>query len=232
MIKQGFLGQLFDVTGLAILSAAPEVAEGGTVQLGVRQTLDDETFFGVNPIAVAWSPAVSPIASIDPAGLATAENVFQDFPGLVEGMFGGFTASLEILVRNTIEDDFGTYAGDGIADDWQVQFFGLDNPDAAPEVDFSGNGQTNLFKFIAGLNPLDPNSRFDVELVASPQPTLVFQPTRAGRNYRVLFTESLNNPAWQPLDDTTMSEAGEVRAVMDLSAPGAQRFYRVEITRP
>ena len=46
---------------------------------------------------------------------------------------------------DTIADNFGTYAGDGLGDDWQVQYFGLSNPNAAPllDPDFDGHNNRN-----------------------------------------------------------------------------------------
>jgi len=52
-----------------------------------------------------------------------------------------------------------------------VQFFGQPpNLLAAPGVDVSGTGQTNLFKYAAGLDPLDPNSRFTLTIAPVPDP--------------------------------------------------------------
>jgi len=54
-------------------------------------------------------------------------------------------------VFDTIPDNFRSYAGDGLLDGWQVQYFGQNNPKAGPSVDATGTGQTNLFKCVAGL---------------------------------------------------------------------------------
>ena len=61
---------------------------------------------------------------------------------------------------DNIPDNFGSYAGDGLGDDWQVQYFGQNNPNAGPLRDPNGDGQTNAFEDTAGLVPNDPNSRF------------------------------------------------------------------------
>ena len=77
-------------------------------------------------------------------------------------IYAGNTGTLALSVLNVNTDDLPGYLGDGIDDAWQVQYFGLNNPQAAPTVDADGTGQTNFFKHIAGLNPLDPNSRFSL----------------------------------------------------------------------
>ena len=92
-------------------------------------------------------------------------------------------------MRNVKTDDLPGYLGDGIDDVWQVQYFGLNNPQAAPTVDADGTGQTNFLKYIAGLNRLDPNSRFT--LTAQPvagrpgRKNLIFSPRLTDRTYMV-----------------------------------------------
>ena len=50
---------------------------------------------------------------------------------------------------------------------WQVQYFGsTNNPNAAPTADADGTGQNNLFKFLAGLDPTNPASIFQITAVS------------------------------------------------------------------
>jgi hypothetical protein len=162
--------------------------------------------------------------------------VYQDTPATVEGTFGGFIGTLNLTVLNVNADDFGAYAGDGIGDDWQVQFFGFDNPEAAPAFDPDGDGETNAFEYTAGLVPTDPNSVFRLRLEAVPgQPALrriIFSPRLDGRAYVVESSPVPDDGAWQPLGDSTESDNGAERTVTDLDATGATKFYRVEITQP
>ena len=237
VLKSGYLGQIYDVTGLAITSAAPSVNEGASVQLGAWQTLDDATSLAVPAANVAWSVVSGPITGINASGLAIAGVVYQDTGATAQGIFAGVTATLTLTVRDVNHDNFGAYAGDGIDDDWQVQYFGLPpNANAGPGLDFDGTGQTNLFKFIAGLNPLDASSRFVVRAQAVPsQPTqrqIIFSPIVPGRTYFVLFKDDMTAPTWTPLPNATFTDNGSERTVLDPSAPGPQRFYHVEITKP
>ncbi|MEN9021767.1 MAG: hypothetical protein ABF370_14810, partial [Verrucomicrobiales bacterium] len=62
------------------------------------------------------------------------------------------------------DDDFGSYAGDGLPDDWQVQYFGEDNADAGPNVDADGDGDSNLYEYHARLLPNDPTSFLSITL--------------------------------------------------------------------
>lgn len=130
------------------------------------------------------------------------------------------------------------YAGDGLSDDWQVQYFGQNNPAAAPAADPDGDGQSNRFEWIAGLIPTDPSSSFKlrIETVAG-QPThrnLLFSPIVAGRTYQVLSKSSLTQPPpWIPLPGTPpTSDNGLERTITDTNGAGPTKFYQVEITKP
>ncbi len=234
--KQGYIGQLYDVTGLVVNSAALTVNETATLQLAAWQLLDDASLLAVSANSVAWGVVSGPITGISAAGLATAGTVYQNTAASVQGAFGGFTGTLNLTVLDTIADNFGSYAGDGIGDDWQVQYFGLNNPNAGPNVDFDGTGQTNLFKYIAGLNPLDVNSRFVLNIApVSGQPSqknLIFSPRFSDRTYVVKYRPDLTSGSWTTLTGTTQADNGSERTVTDPSATGPRKFYRIEITKP
>ena len=76
----------------------------------------------------------------------------------------------------------GPYAGGGIPDSWLVQYFGLPpNPNAAPTADFTGTGQNNLFKYVAGLDPTNPASVFVLKVAnVAGQPTQKLLPLVRG----------------------------------------------------
>ena len=234
MVKAGYIAQLYDVSGLLLNSAAPDVNETGMLQLAAWQLLDDATLLTTDANAVTWGIVSGPITGVTATGLATAGPVFQNTSATVEGTFGGFTGSLNFTVLDSIPDNFGAYAGDGLGDDWQVQFFGMNNPAAAPAFDPDGDGQTNQFEFTAGLIPNDPASVFHLRIEAVPgQPSrrnIIFSPRLEGRAYVVESRLTLNG-AWQPLTTSTQSDDGAERTVTDLDAAGA-KFYRVEITKP
>ncbi len=235
-VKHGYLGQLFDITGLVVNAAAPDVNETATLQLGAWQLLDDATYLGLNASLVSWSVVAGPIASISAAGLATAGSVFQNTSVSIQGVFGGFTGTLSFSVLDAIADNFGTYAGDGIGDDWQVQYFGQDNPLAAPGLDPDGDGQTNAFEFAAGLTPTDPASTFHLRIERVPgqpgQKRIVFSPRLADRIYTVKAKPGLLGGTYTTLESSSFTDDAGERTVTDLSASGAAKFYTVEVTKP
>jgi hypothetical protein len=183
-------------------------------------------------------PLEGPIPGILATGLVSTANVYQNTDAIVGASSPQFAGllTLTLHVQDTIPDNFSTYAGDGIGDDWQVRYFGIDNPLAAPGADASGTGQTNLLKYTAGLDPLDPNSVFRLRIEAVPgQPTrqrLIFGPVFADRTYVVQAKASLADPTWLRLEDATSDDLSPERRVTDLSATGEEKFYRVKITRP
>lgn len=137
---------------------------------------------------------------------------------------------------DTIPDNFGSYAGDDLGDDWQFDHFGLDNPLAGPLLDPDGDGQNNLFEFTAGLIPTNPLSRFLITIAPVPgqatQKDIIFDPIVAGRSYTVLTSLDLTNSSWIPLTSSTTSNNDDQRTVTDTSATETKRFYKVEIVKP
>ncbi len=232
--KHGYAGQLYEVQGLAVTATPSTVNETGTTQLTASPLLDDgTTLLALNATSVSWSVVSGPLNSISAEGLGTAANVFQDTAALAAGAFQNLSGQTNISVLNTGSDDLGIYAGDGIDDDWQVQFFGENNPNAAPGFDADGSGHGNRFKFVAGLNPLD-GSRFTLAIEAvSGQPSqmrLIFRPLVAGRTYEAEYSDSIG--PWSPLEQSLQSDNASERTVTDVQAFPAPRFYRIEISKP
>ena len=121
---------------------------------------------------------------------------------------------------------------------WRQFYFGIttNTGNAADTADPDGDGQSNLFEYVAGLVPNDPQSRFNlrVENVTGQagQKAIIFRPLVAGRIYTVTSKASLTDPAWTPLNSFTTSDNGAERTVIDLAAGPAPKFYQVEVTLP
>ena len=236
--KPGFVGQLYDVVSLSV-TAPPSnnLNETASRQLVAAPLADDNTTLAaLDPSTVTWSIVTGPITSISSAGVATAGTVYQDTPATVGGAANSLSGQLTLSILNVTSDDFGPYAGDGIDDSWQVQYFGQNNPNAFPNADPDGDGQNNLFEFTAGLVPTDPTSRF-VESIGSHPNTagsfdIVFGPVVAGRTYTVQFKTDLAAAIWNSLTGTTQSDNGTTRTVTDPNATGPKKFYRVQISKP
>ncbi len=235
--KPGYVGGLYDIVALS-LSAPPSntLNETANRQVNAAPLADDATTLAtLAPASVTWSTVSGPI-SINTSGLATAGTVYQDTAATAGGTAQGLSGQLNLTILNVTNDDFGAYAGDQIDDAWQVQYFGQPpNPLAGPNVDADGTGQTNLFKFVAGLNPID-YSRFNMSVLSVAglpgQKNIVFSPIVSGRTYTPQFKASLTSPSWTALAGTTQSDTGSQRTVTDPNATPAPKYYRVQISKP
>jgi hypothetical protein len=234
--KAGYIGQLTEVTALQLAATPTTVDETAIRQLSAAQLLDDDS---LNPLAatdVTWSVMAGSFSGIDASGLATAATVYQNTAATAQGDYAGATGILELTVLDTIPDNFGSYASDGLGDDWQFDHFGLDNPDAGPTLDPDGDGQNNAFEFTAGLVPTDALSRFSLSIApifGQPgQKDIVFDPIVAGRTYTVMTSPDLSFDSWDPLTGATASDDGDERTVTDPAATATKKFYTVEIVKP
>jgi len=102
--------------------------------------------------------------------------------------------------------------------------------------DDDGDGNSNHFEFIAGLDPRNPNSVFTVTLVPggglTNQTAIIFKPIISGRTYTVRSSNSLSPANWQPLSNATSSDTGNTRTVNDASTISSKKFYMIEISIP
>jgi len=235
--KHGFIGQQYEVTGLQLTSTAPNLNEGTSLQLTARQTLDDATLLALPATSITWSVQSGPLAGINASGLAAAATVFQDTLATAQGLYLTHTGTLGLTVLNVSNDDIPGYTGDGLDDAWQVQYFGLGNPAAAPAFDADFDGQDNLFEFIAGINPISGDSRFLIQSAHVPsqpgQMNILISPRLPGRTYTVKVSPTLGPGAvWTTLTGFTTTDNGTERTITDPNASGPAKFYRVEIVKP
>jgi hypothetical protein len=236
-MKHGYIGQFTEVTALQLAASPTTVNEGSTRQVSASLLNDDLTTTSLLAADVSWGVHSGPLTGVDTHGLATAAIVYQNTAASVDGIYSSFTATCAITVLNVNTDDLPGYSGDGLDDSWQAQYFGLNNPLAAPDVITDGTGLTNFFKFTAGLIPNNSASRF----FFNPQPIpgvpgqmrLVINPRFPDRTYTVMTSPALGAGAvWTPLTKFTIDDNGDTRTITDTSATGTRKFYRVEITRP
>ena len=232
LAKAGYLGQIYDVSGIALTTTSTSLGESSSAQLGARETLDDGTYLALSTDSITWGVDSGPLTEISPSGFATADVVACDSLAVVSGAYSIFNTTLDLTVLDTVPDNFGAYAGDGLGDDWQVQYFGEDNPLAAPTLDPDGDGQINHFEFVAGLDPTDPSSRFIVQITGDSEgsPQVIFDPVVAGRTYTVKYKDTLDASTWDTLLNKTTDNSGPERTITDNSVGLAgSHFYIVEI---
>jgi hypothetical protein len=97
--------------------------------------------------------------------------------------------------------------------------------------DPNGNGLPVWEDYLAGLNPLDPNSKFVMQPIGPPQPgqpQLITFTTVPGKRYRVDTALSLGN--WSVLQDYVYGTGGEVTVTDGRDLSGVSMvFYRVVV---
>lgn len=234
-LRSGLTGMAFDAKNIILISPSTTLDELAEMQFAARLVLDDSSLLELPAGALSWRVAVGPIESISATGLVKAAAVYEDTPATVAADDGIFSAKAVLTVRSVDDDNFGSYALDGLPDDWQVRHFGFDNPAAAPGNDPTSKGQNNLFCFLAGLDPLDPADVFRMVSLNPPAPDtfrFAFLPVIPDRSYTIEFCDDLQSGNWWTLTDCEVSEEEGRRIVTDRSPPDSRRCYRVRIARP
>ena len=232
--RGGVAGQFTDVQSLTVAAAATSLNEGTATQLAATATYTDGTLLPLASSAVTWSVSSGWLASVSSSGLATAAIVYQNTNGVARADYLGQFGTLTLTVLNVNNDDFGSYAGDGIDDAWQVQYFGIGNANAAPTADPDGDGQNNLLEYLAGTSPTNSASAFTLG-ISAPAPgqrVVSFSPISVGRTYTVEFTTSLTTRNFTAVSPNSVSDSGGGRSVTDANATNSARYYRVRISLP
>ena len=129
--------------------------------------------------------------------------------------------------------------GDGIPDFWMQKYFGhptgLAIDGSCATCDLDGTGQGNLFKYLAGLDPTNPESVFVLSIGnVNGQPnqkSLMLGPVALARSYTTEFTTDLVNGTWSPLMACGCPQTnGNQLTITDLDATQPEKFYRIEIS--
>ena len=232
-LRAGYIGQLTEVTNLVVAAATGAVNEGETTQLGGFAKLDDATVTVVGGGEIAWCAPAYPVASLSSGGLAAAAAVFADSPAVVTGRYLSVAGWGAFSVLDCDPDNYGLYAADLLPDGWQVQFFGVNNPQGLADA-INVTGRSNRYSYTADLDPTNPASVFEIVAISNlpPSRVVVFGATSTNRVYRLLYTSDLAGGAWTNLPGQvpTPGQPGQTSLT---DAPGAAaRFYRVEVQVP
>lgn len=229
--RENFAGQLVELVSLQMTASPTNLNEEAQLPMVVRASHSDGTLSSMED-AVGWS-ITGPIASITPAGLATAGNVYEDTPARVQAEFDGLADAAQLMIFNVGHDDFGLYAADGVPDPWQVDHFGIGNPEGRGSEDPDEDTQDNLFEWGADLNPTSSASFFAMQIdgtgAATGSLSLVIHPVRPNRQYVPLFSLDLVNRPPDTLPSYVQRDEGEDRIITDTDLAGTPKFYTIRI---
>jgi hypothetical protein len=230
-LNSGYIARLASPRGINLTTSAPGLPETTSLTATAWETLDDDTRARIAANAVVWN-STGPVTT-SANGTITAAVVGIDTGAAIAADYAGFTTTLPLVVFNTLADNSGSYAGDGIGDDWQTTWFGTANPAASPDADPDGDGRNNAFEWAAMLDPTSATSRFSLTIRTVPgRPAvreLTYGPRNDGPVYQVQTSTTLAN--WLPLDSSIFADHGSYRTVTDPAATQPRKFYRVAVSR-
>ncbi len=225
--KSGYIAQLYSVAGLMTDPDLLEVNETATNQMFAYATLDDDTLLALLPTEVSWSVLSGPIEQIDANGLVSTGNVYENTTAEVKATWGAYQSQSSFSILNVGDDDYGTYAGDGLVDGWQVLHFGESNPLAGHGLDPDGDGSKNWEEFIMGTVPTDGGSVFRPLAHYSGNQLELTIPTITGRKYQVKTSADLKT--WNLHEEFSGDGNVKVSTITDLDTM-SKFFYRIEVS--
>jgi hypothetical protein len=187
------------------------------------------------------SPTVTVTASYTRQQLRAAFNhkfVYYD------GSYGVHNVSYAVgLLKASIADLTGDANEDGLADAWQIQYFGsASNPNAAPNAAPAGDGIPNWLKYALGVDPLVPGVVLPDGVVwANAGPTdggtntiqvytaaeVAFN-TEVGKTYQLQAISNLGG-GWQNVGEP-VAGTGNAYSFVTSTRNNAQQFFRVVST--
>ena len=258
-LRSGYAGQLLDLVAIAIDEPASPMTlnERATLQLAVTATCDDATKAVLAADDVTWSVQSGPLAGVNATGLVTAGSVYQNTAAVARAALGNISDGLSLTVLETIADNFGRYASDGLPDTWQAQYFGQNGLNAGPNDNFDSDGLTNLQEFAFGTDPT-ANSQGSLAYAAGlvsqrGLPTVSLRNIPGGVDFRAAFIRRKNHLAagliyqvqfsgdlanWQnssatPTVVASDAETDAVTVPYPFFVKGKKaRFFRVAVSQP
>ncbi len=114
--------------------------------------------------------------------------------------------------------------GDGLPDDWQAKYWGASStqwPSATADSD--NDGATNLHEFLAGTDPVNPDSVLRTWLTKTPQGGMFIWNTQPGCVYQL--QGSVNLVSWQNIGTARFAH-GDLDSV-NVGQLNNQSFYRI-----
>ena len=238
-VRASFTGQICDPVELSVWADPASVVEGGRRQMQATAVLDDDSIVHPDPARMVWCESSDALTGVDSDGGAIAGVVFEDEVAVVRGIYQLVCDAIgfELMVLNTNPDNFGSYAGDGLPDDWQVGWFGIPpNDDAAPEADPDSDGRDNRFEYLSGFSPLDVMERFELRVTgvnrAEGTATLQLNRMIPNRTYTLSASPDLDVGFEVISVLPAVHETETDREFHDTGAMDPQLFYRIGISEP
>ena len=226
-IKPDFVGTLYDPVSVEVSAPSTNLSESQSVQLSARFLCDDDSIVDCGGDE-SWTIESGPLNSSG-GGWVTAQPVYRNSNAMARASCHGLSGRCMLTVRDVNPDDYGLYAGDNIADGWQVNYFGEASPDGAANADYDGDGADNYFEFTSGTDPRSPSHFFHWQQIRRAGAVqLGLGPVDTNRVYHIERSSRIAGGMWLPVTNITMAAPAASYAVLDGEA-GTNAFYRVAV---
>lgn len=115
--------------------------------------------------------------------------------------------------------------GDGMPDEWEIAH-NLSPQIKDGDVDSDGDGATNFDEYVAGTDPQNKDQVFKATFSGSAAAGTLVWTSAAGKQYRILVTDSLGSP-FQLY--TTITSSGEGTTSIPFPTNLGHQFFKVEV---
>ncbi len=135
------------------------------------------------------------------------------------------TGNLTRTANNiTVDSD-----NDGMADSWELTYFGSLARDGSG--DFDGDGLNDVSEYFAGTLPNNASSllKLDRNVTNSIVQTSVGWSSVSGKTYRLQFKNSLSDSGWNDVPGDVLASSTNSTKIDTTTAGKSFRFYRVQV---